>query len=77
MTSREFEEAIEQGTGMSIEYIRNTPLDEIRASIERRLNKPLPIVSMFPWIGRGNVLRDRMISRKELDDSLDDALRKL
>ena len=77
MISKEFEQAVERGTGMSVAYIRNTPLDELRADQERLLKRTLPIVSKFPWIGRGHVLFGRLISRKKINDSLDDAIRKL
>ena len=77
MASKLFEQAIERGTGMSIGEIRQTPIEELRRIAEKRLGHSLQFLSVFPWAGRGNVLRDRLVSRKEIDADLDDALRHL
>jgi hypothetical protein len=77
MASNLFERTVERGLGVSIDTIRGTPIDGLRESVERSLGHPLQIVSVFPWAGRGNVLRDRLVSREELDTDLDNALRRL
>jgi hypothetical protein len=77
MVSDLFERAIERGTGLPIDVLRQTPIEELRESAEHKLGRPFQIVSVFPWAGRGNVLRDRLVSREELDADLDNALRKL
>lgn len=76
MATTLFEKTIERGTGMSVDAIRRTPIEELRKIAERKLGHSLRIVTVFPWAGRGNVLRDRMVSRKKLNDDLDHALRR-
>jgi hypothetical protein len=77
MSVKEFEATIEQATGQSIEYARKTPLDELRSNAERARGGPLKFVTFFPWIGRGNVLRDRMISHEQAEAAYDDAIGRL
>lgn len=68
---------IAESTGHSVEYLKNTPLDELRKNAEKRRGRPLRFVSVFPWIGRGNVMRDRLVSHEEAVAAYDDAIRRL
>lgn len=72
-----FEKTIEESTGLSIRHIRETPLDELRREAEEKRGKPLRFVSFFPWVGRGSVMRDRLISHEEAEAAYDDAIRRL
>ena len=63
--------------GRSVEYLKNTPLDELRTNAERERGHPLRFVTVFPWSGRGNVLRDRLVSHEEAVAAYDDAIRRL
>jgi len=71
------EQATEQATGQSIEFIRNTPLDELRRIEEKKRGHPLVFTSYFPWIGRGNILRNRLISREEVKSEFENAIKQL
>ena len=66
--------AIESMTGKSIEELRRLTLTEYRADVEKRLGRPLKFESRFPIIGRGNVMRNRTVSRDEIDRALDKVL---
>ena len=68
---------IAESTGCSIEYLKNTPLDELRKNAEEKRGFPLRFVSVFPWIGRGNVVRDRLVSHEEAVAAYDDAIQRL
>ena len=72
-----FERAVECATGRSIESIRSTPLDDQRAEIERERGRPLDFVSRFPLIGRGFILRDRLVSHREAEAMFKSALRRV
>lgn len=69
------ERAIEKTTRESIESLRDMPLDERRRKIEKKQGRRLVITRNFPFIGRGNVMRDRTISHEEIEKQLDEVLR--
>ena len=69
------EQAVEQLTGESVAQLRGRSLEETRALAEKRSGRPFQFISSFPFIGRGNVMRDRVISHQEVEASLDRALR--
>lgn len=68
--------AVETATGMTIAHIRSTPIDDLRREIEKKFGGPMKFVSEFPFIGRGNVLRDRLVARAQVEADLDEALRR-
>lgn len=72
----ELERAIEQKVGESIESIREMPIDERRRITEKKYGVTMIFRSLGKLVGRGNVLRDRTISRKEVEEALDKALHK-
>lgn len=67
--------AIEETTGESIETLRRVPLDEQRKKIEKKTGWRLVITNNFPFIGRGNVMRDETVSHPEIEKQLDEVLR--
>lgn len=73
-TLRKLEEDIESATGKSAKSLREKTICEIREQMEAE-GHPLTFKSEHPFIGRGNVLRDKIISRKNVNRSLDKALR--
>jgi hypothetical protein len=70
------ERAVKKATGESADALRTRPLADTRRIAEKRHGAPFRFTSKFPFIGRGNVLRDRTVSHKEVEAALDDALRK-
>jgi hypothetical protein len=68
---------IAESTGYSIAYLKDTPLDELRKNAEKTRGCPLRFVTAFPCIGRGNVMRDRLVSHEEAVAAYNDAIRRL
>lgn len=64
---KEFEKAIEEATGKTIEYLRDTPIDQIRADAEKAHGKPCQFVSSEP----------RILTHDEVNAAFDDAIKKL
>jgi hypothetical protein len=65
---------VERLTGRSASSLRAETLTTVRLQVERASGRPLKFVSRFPFIGRGNVLRDRVISNETIERQLDEAL---
>lgn len=68
------EQAIERLTGDSIAHIRSRSLEETRNVAELRHRGTFRFITRFPLIGRGNVLRDRILTREQVEESLDRSL---
>lgn len=67
-----FEIAIEQKVGESIETIRDMPIDERRQKIEKKYAGPMQFYSSFPFIGRAHT---STISHAEIEKLVDEALK--
>jgi len=70
--------AIESDMGKTIREIQEQPLSERRKEVEeshggRKMTFPVN----FPFIGRGNVLRDKVLSHEVIDKQFNDALRSI
>ena len=62
---------IEKKVGLSIEEIdRKNPV-ELSEYFYSKIGKKVSFSSEFPFIGRGNVLRDHLISSEQLDKQID------
>lgn len=72
---RDLEVSVEKLTGKSVADLRQSSIEGYRRERESVLKQPMRIISKFPFIGRGNVLRDRIISRGQIDKYLDAVLR--
>lgn len=68
------ERAIEASTGERVEVLRSRTLEETRLVAEKKHRRPMKFVSHFPFIGRGNVLRDRLVSHEQVEADLDAVL---
>lgn len=62
---------IEKKVGLKINKIKSMRPHELRDYLSKKTGKKFCIESYFPFIGRGNVLRDEFISREELDADVD------
>jgi hypothetical protein len=74
-TLMNLEKIIELDTGNTAEELRSTPLDEFRARVELARGHALRFVSKFPFLGRGNVMRDKTIDHATVNRQLDEVLR--
>lgn len=57
--------------GITADDIKALSPQDMRAYIENKSGEKIRFVSEFPTIGRGNVLRDSIITREELDKDID------
>jgi hypothetical protein len=69
------EKAVEKATGEAVNMLRARSIEETRRVAEKRHKRPFKFTSRFPFIGRGNVLRDRVVSHDEVERGLDEVLR--
>ena len=74
-TRERLERAVAWAIDERIEEIRNTPLSERRSKARRQGRRRLTIKREFPFIGRGNVISDYLVTREEADAELRRALR--
>jgi len=75
MASQILEDAIERATGDKASSLRERTLTATRKIAEQRNKQPMRIKSAFPFIGRGNVLRDCVLTHAQVEAELDNALR--
>ena len=70
------EQIAERVTGKTADDLRQTSVERLREQVElRHGGKPMQFPSHFPFIGRGNVMRDRTISHVDVEKVLDRILR--
>lgn len=62
-------------TGLSIEEVYEKTPYETREYFEKKNRTPFSYVSEYPTIGRGNILRDCLITREEINNDVDTILR--
>jgi hypothetical protein len=65
---------IEKKVGLSINKINSLNPIEISQIISKKLNKSLNFKSEFPFIGRGNILRDDIQSTVNINKEIDKIL---
>jgi hypothetical protein len=68
------EKNIETLIGLPIETIRKFSPDEFRLYLEKKNNRKFSFTTEFPVIGRGNVLRDNIITSEEINKDIDKIL---
>lgn len=68
------EQNAEKVTGLSLSQIKSISPEKFRSYLEKKNKKPFMFTSEFPLIGRGNVLRDNLISSKDLNAEIDKIL---
>lgn len=70
-----FERTVERATGELTDTVRRTPLTELREQMEKKKGRLIRFRSFFPWIGRGNIMRDRLATREKSDEAAVEAIR--
>jgi len=66
---------IEKKSGLTISEIKDISPTSLRKYFEKKNKRAIRFKSEFPVIGRGNVLRDNLVSREELDREIDRILK--
>lgn len=69
-----FEKNVERWTGRKVSELRYVPIEETRKSLSLK-GILIRLFSEFPFIGRGNILRDKIVSHDDVEKELDKALR--
>ena len=68
------EKNVEKLVGLSADEIRKISPGELRRYLEKRNRKKLSFTTEFPVIGRGNVLRDSIVTSEEINKDIDKIL---
>jgi hypothetical protein len=68
------ERNVERHTGLSVEDIRRYSPERLRAFFAHQNKRPVRIISEFPVIGRGNVLRDGLMDTETINGDIDTIL---
>ena len=71
MIRERIEKNTELITGIPVSMLKELSPEKFRQYCENRSGRRFEFVSEFPSIGRGNVLRDGIISRDMLDKEID------
>ena len=64
------EASVERATGQRVETLRNQTLTQMRRTTEARIKHGLRFCSRFPLIGRGNVMRGRIVDHESVESLL-------
>lgn len=68
-------EAIEKATGQTVQQLRATTIDDRRKLVETAKRKPMRFYAAFPFIGRGSVMGDKVVSHVDVEKATSHALR--
>lgn len=66
---------IERKTGKTIDQLQSETLSERRKYVESTHGGPMKLIRLFPFVGRGSVMGDYLLSHKEVDRQLEHATR--
>ena len=66
---------IERKAGKSIETLQSETLGKHRSEAEAKHREPMRVSQLFPFVGRGSVMGDFLLSHKEINKQLDHAIR--
>lgn len=69
------EKKVVEITGLTLAQIKDYSPDKFREYLEKKNNKKFSFLSAFPVIGRGNVLRDNLVSSVQINDEIDRILK--
>jgi len=68
-------ESIEKRVGKTADEISRASIDELHNAAEKKLNARLVFKARWPLVGRGNVIRRRILTHDAVEHLLDRALR--
>jgi hypothetical protein len=68
------EKNAEELVGLSAETIRKYSPGELRAYLEKKNRRKFSFISEFPVIGRGNVLKDSIMTSEEINKDIDNII---
>ncbi len=65
---------VENHVGLSSQEIKDKSPEKIKEHLIKKTGKNISYESAFPVIGRGNVLRDSIVTSKEINKEIDKIL---
>jgi hypothetical protein len=74
-TLRQLEATAEMLTGQTAADLRSQTLTQLRNKTESKVHRKWTFISRFPLIGRGSVMRERVIRHEAVEGLLTRALR--
>lgn len=74
VTLHNLERAVEKLTNTSAEILRSTPIDEHRNAMKKR-GIIVRFLSRFPFIGRGNIMRDKILDHDAVERQFEESVR--
>jgi len=72
--NRKLLSSIAKKAGLTPEQIRSASPEELRTHLTKKTGKRFVVETKFPWIGRGNVLRDGLMDSGTINQSIDEIL---
>lgn len=75
MLSKELITKISDRVGLNVDDIRSYSPEKLRTFLEQRNKRKFSFKSEFPTIGRGNVLRDSLVTSNQLNRCIDAILK--
>ena len=71
MYKEKFFKIVQKNVGLSLSDINRLNPTDINAHIEKQSGKKIKITTEFPFIGRGNVLRDGIVTHDKINQEID------
>ena len=69
------EKSAQNCTNLTLEQLKSISPNMLRAHLSTLTNKKISFISEFPYIGRGNVLREELIDTEKLNNEIDKILK--
>lgn len=69
------EKSAQNSTNLTLEQLKSFSPNMLRAHLSKLTNKKISFISEFPYIGRGNVLREKLIDTEKLNNEIDEILK--
>jgi hypothetical protein len=76
MASPILEKSLEEASGQSIQSLRSMSVSEVRAIAKKKFGGKFHIKSRWPFIGRGTVMRNNVLTHEQVETAFDAALKK-
>ena len=74
MVKEKFFQIVQKNIGLSLSDIDKLNPIDINTHIEKQSGKKIEITTEFPFIGRGNVLRDGIVTHDKINQEIDRVL---
>lgn len=69
------ENSAQKATRLNLAQIKSFSPYQLREHLEKTNKTKFSFISAFPYIGRGNVLRENIVDSKTLDHEIDELLK--